>query len=116
MAPLWFFLAGLPAAFLANLAIRALSRRLDDDEDADEGETRAPRTLPWQEGRWPGRVRVAVVAFIPALMAVAGWRFEPLAAVVVSLFLIALLVCTGTDLLDFRVPNAVTYPGIALAL
>ena len=116
MAPLWFFLAGIPAALLANLAIRALSRRnaAVEDEDADEAPTR--RTLPWQEGRWPDRVGVAVSAFVPALMAVAGWRFEPVEAAVASVFLVALLVCTGTDLVDFRVPNVVTYPGIALAL
>jgi prepilin signal peptidase PulO-like enzyme (type II secretory pathway) len=116
MAPLLFFLAGLPAALLADYAIRALSRSRSDDDESEAADAAGTRTLPWQEGRWPDRVRLLVVACIPALMAVAGWRFEPLQAALVSVFLVALLVCTGTDLIDFRVPNVVTYPATALAL
>jgi leader peptidase (prepilin peptidase)/N-methyltransferase len=49
-------------------------------------------------------------------MAVAGARFGALQALAVSLLVAALLVCTATDLLRFRVPNVITYPGIVLAL
>ena len=111
MTPLWFFLVGLPAAYLLERAIVQLSEAgWRDDEAPDEA------TLPWQSGPWPGRVRVGVVALAPLLMAIAGWRFELPQAIAVSLLVLALLVCTGTDLIRFRVPNLITYPGTALAL
>ncbi len=53
---------------------------------------------------------------LPVFMAVAGSRFDVLPALLISSLLAALLVCTATDLLRFRVPNAITYPSIALAL
>jgi prepilin signal peptidase PulO-like enzyme (type II secretory pathway) len=49
-------------------------------------------------------------------MAIAGWRFDVVAALAISPLIVALLVCTGTDLLRYRVPNVVTYPGTGLAL
>jgi leader peptidase (prepilin peptidase)/N-methyltransferase len=49
-------------------------------------------------------------------MAVAGARFDLLQAVAVSLLVAALLICTATDLLRFRVPNVITYPAIIAAL
>jgi leader peptidase (prepilin peptidase)/N-methyltransferase len=107
-----FFLLGIPAAFLADRAIAHLSRPGDELED----EALAAKRLPWQIGPWPARVRVGVVLFIPLLMAVAGSRFDIAPAIAVSALIIGLLVCTATDLLRYRVPNAVTYPGTALAL
>jgi leader peptidase (prepilin peptidase)/N-methyltransferase len=49
-------------------------------------------------------------------MALAGWRFETAEAIAVSALMLGLLLCTGTDLIEYRVPNAVTYPGTLLAL
>ena len=104
-----FFFAGLPLAFVTDrLIVRfALPPAADDD---------AALRLPWQSEPWASRLRRGAVLLVPALTGLAGWRFDPLAAAVVSLLLVALLICTATDLLRFRVPNAVTYPGTALAL
>jgi leader peptidase (prepilin peptidase)/N-methyltransferase len=49
-------------------------------------------------------------------MAVAASRFDVAQALAVSALVLALLVCTATDLLRYRVPNAITYPGTLLAL
>jgi prepilin signal peptidase PulO-like enzyme (type II secretory pathway) len=118
MEPFVFFLLGLPVAYFANRAVLRLTEHFGADEDEVEADEQAlaARPLPWQDGPWPARVRIGVVALIPLLMAVAGSRFEPVQAVAVSLLVLALLVCTATDLLRFRVPNAVTYPGIVLAI
>lgn len=111
MEALAFFLLGLPFAYLGS---RLVSRLTDFEEDLVDEED-AGRPLPWQVAPWTDRVRWAVVLMLPALMAVAGSRFDLLPALLVSLLLGALLVCTATDLLRYRVPNVVTYPSIALA-
>jgi leader peptidase (prepilin peptidase)/N-methyltransferase len=118
MAPYLFFLAGVPAALLLNHAIAVLGREGYNEDEAGEPEKAGPevKRLPWQVEPWRDRVRVMVVATAPFLMAVAGWRFEPLQAAVVSALVLALLLCTGTDLIEYRVPNVVTYPGTLLAL
>ena len=110
MIALWFFLAGLPAAYALDRAILQLSDTWRLDGDESDG------SLPWQAGPWPRRVRLAVVALAPFLMAVAGWRFDLPQAAAVCVLVLALLACTGTDLIRFRVPNVITYPGTALAL
>jgi prepilin signal peptidase PulO-like enzyme (type II secretory pathway) len=111
MEGLAFFLAGLPLVVVLNhlvIDLTTFDEELVDDETG--------RVLPWQVGPWPDRVRWAVLLLLPAMMAVAGLRFDLLQAIAVSLLVAALLTCTATDLLRFRVPNVVTYPGIILAL
>jgi leader peptidase (prepilin peptidase)/N-methyltransferase len=107
MEPLVFFLAGLPLAFVCS---RLVLRLTDFEEEADE------RKLPWQVEPWTARVRWAVVLLLPAFMAVAGSRFDAAQAAMISLAAAALLVCTATDLLRYRVPNVVTYPSIVALL
>jgi len=119
MEPLLFFLLGLPMTFAANQLIQRLTDyEEDEDEAAEVGEQAriVAKSLPWHIGAWPDRVRLIAIVSIPFLSAVAGWRFEPVQAAAVSLLVWALVVCTATDLLRFRVPNAVTYPGVVLAL
>jgi leader peptidase (prepilin peptidase)/N-methyltransferase len=118
MEPVLFFLLGLPVAFAANHLIQRLTDYEEDDDQAEgeEGARIVAKRLPWHAGAWPGRVRLLAVVSLPFLIAVAGWRFDPLQAVAVSLLVAALVICTATDLLRFRVPNAVTYPGVVLAL
>jgi prepilin signal peptidase PulO-like enzyme (type II secretory pathway) len=115
MAALAFFLLGLPLAFIANRVVIQLT---DFEEPPDEGEDEAApsRLLPWHRGLWPQRVRWSVLALLPACMAIAATRFDLLQAAIVSVLIAALLVCTATDLLRFRVPNVITYPAIILAL
>jgi leader peptidase (prepilin peptidase)/N-methyltransferase len=107
-----FFLLGVPLAYLGSLLVIRLT---DFEEQIDEGEE-PNRALPWQVPPWPGRVRWSIMLTLPIFTAVAGYRFETLPALLISLLLGALLVCTATDLLRYRVPNVITYPSIALAL
>jgi prepilin signal peptidase PulO-like enzyme (type II secretory pathway) len=113
MAALAFFLIGLPLALIANRLVVQLT---DFEETPDEEEATSSRQLPWHRGLWPQRVRWSVLALLPACMAIAATRFDLVQAAVVSLLIAALLVCTATDLLRFRVPNVITYPAIILAL
>ena len=112
MSAIAFLFLGLPAAYAVERLIRRFSRPADDLED----ESLIAKRLPWQVGPWPVRVRIGLAALAPVLMEIAGWRFDTLAAVAVTPLILAMLVCTGTDLLRYRVPNAVTYPGTLLAL
>lgn len=112
MEALAFFLLGLPFVYVGS---RLVLRLTDFEEVIEEGEE-PDRVLPWQAAPWAGRVRWSVMLTLPIFMAVAGSRFDILPALLVSLLLGALLVCTATDLLRYRVPNVITYPSIALAL
>ncbi len=103
--------AGLPLVFLANRLVVQLTTFEEDLVDEDDA-----RALPWQQGAWPARVRWATLLLLPVLMAVAASRFDLLQAIVVSALVAALLLITATDLLRFRVPNVITYPGILAAL
>ena len=62
--------------------------------------------------------RIVVVAVTAALFAFAALRHgdETLNLVIVAGYLAALIVCTGTDVLAYRVPNVVTYPAILAAI
>jgi prepilin signal peptidase PulO-like enzyme (type II secretory pathway) len=111
MEALAFFLAGLPLVFIANKVVVQLTTF--EEELVDEDDAHA---LPWQQGAWPDRVRWAVLLILPVAMAIAASRFDLLQAMAVSLLVLALLVITATDMLRFRVPNAVTYPGTIAAL
>src|SRR6476661_2935067 len=99
-----FFLLGLPVAFIAE---RLMARFTVADDDVDEDGSGAAKRLPWQRGDWPARVRMAVAATIPPLMAVTAQRFDLVQALAVSALVVALLMCTATDLLRYRVPNAI---------
>ncbi len=120
MTPLWFFLLGMPVALLAHRAIVLLSapdaEEAEDEEAPSQGLAPTVKPLPWQTGDWPTRIQLLTAASAPPLMALAGWRFDLAPALGVSALVIALLVCTATDLIRFRVPNAITYPGTALAV
>jgi leader peptidase (prepilin peptidase)/N-methyltransferase len=112
MQALGFFLLGLPLAYLGSLLVIRLT---DFEEVLEEGEE-PDKVLPWQREPWTVRVRWSVMLTLPIFMAVAGSRFDLLPALLISLLLGALLICTATDLLRYRVPNVITYPSILLAL
>jgi Flp pilus assembly protein protease CpaA len=96
------------------------------EEAFERGETETPppakskhvvKQLPWQVEPWATYLRRGFVLGLPLLSAIAGWRFDRVIdAIAVSIFVAGLLICTATDLLRYRVPNAVTYPGTLLAL
>jgi leader peptidase (prepilin peptidase)/N-methyltransferase len=109
LAPLLFFLVGIPVGLLVATLIARLT-------ETGSEEALAWKVLPWQAGQPATVLRVGAAAVVPPLMAAAAARFDPGAALVASVLLIALVVCAATDLLRYRVPNAVTYPGISLSL
>jgi prepilin signal peptidase PulO-like enzyme (type II secretory pathway) len=111
MEALAFFLLGLPLVLVCSYLVVRLT---DFEEEMVEGADE--RKLPWQVEPWTSRVRWGVVLLLPAFMAVAGSRFDIAQALMVSLLVGALLVCTATDLLRYRVPNVITYPSIVVAL
>jgi prepilin signal peptidase PulO-like enzyme (type II secretory pathway) len=109
--PVVFFLVSTPLAMAVERLLRQLTG-FAEREYTGPGRER----LPWQVEPWNDRLRVAVALLLPPLAAASAWRFDILEAIAVSVLLIALLVCTATDLLCYRVPNVVTYPGVVLAL
>jgi Flp pilus assembly protein protease CpaA len=133
-----FFAFGIVLAVICDRLIVRFDRPYDDYEDDDEPINLSPdalpavieecedapalppseaKQLPWQVAPWSDYLRRGVVLFLPPLTAFAGWRFDrPIDAVAVSLIVAGLLICTATDLLRYRVPNAITYPGTLLAL
>jgi prepilin signal peptidase PulO-like enzyme (type II secretory pathway) len=59
-----------------------------------------------------------VVAATTALWAVAGMQYgnDPAHLPIVVAYVSVFIICTGTDLLAYRVPNVITYPAIVIAL
>jgi len=61
--------------------------------------------------------RAIVVAATTLLFAAVGWRYsDALDIAIVAAYVSVLIVCTGTDVLAYRVPNVITYPAIAAAI
>ena len=60
--------------------------------------------------------RVLVVAATIALWAVAGMQYgnDPAHLPIVVAYVSVFIICTGTDLLAYRVPNVMTYPAILI--
>ncbi len=121
-------LIGLPVGILVDDLIERLATEPNDEEYEDVLETppaAAGASFHAEVGtmlfeREPGhawRRRAIVIVTTSALFAMAAARFEGAAELsVVSAYCCALLVCAGTDLLSFRVPNVITYPAIVAAL
>jgi len=62
--------------------------------------------------------RMSIVGATALIFALVGYRYEaePLHVAIVAAYTAVLIVCTGTDLLAYRVPNVVTYPAIIAAI
>lgn len=70
-------------------------------------------------GQWSGSplLRVAILSGTAALLALAGARYhEPVHLALATAYIAMLVTCASTDLLAYRVPNAITYPAIVLAV
>lgn len=126
-------LIGFGAGFVLDEAIARLARepyeRGDFDDDGTEAEAEAPSGLEFSSETgalaMPRALtdasvyrRAAVVAATAVIFALIGLRYdaEPLHAAIIALYAAALIVCTGTDLLAYRVPNVITYPAILGAI
>jgi leader peptidase (prepilin peptidase)/N-methyltransferase len=62
--------------------------------------------------------RTIVVLATAVLFALVGYRYDAdaLHVAIVAAYAAVLIVCTGTDVLAYRVPNVVTYPAIVAAI
>ena len=62
--------------------------------------------------------RITVIAATVGIFALLGRQYagDDAHLAIVSFYAAVLIICTGTDVLAYRVPNAVTYPAIILAL
>jgi prepilin signal peptidase PulO-like enzyme (type II secretory pathway) len=134
MSVLIMCLLAVPAGVLLDAWIARLAREpylhdADADDDAAptlKGEAAAVGAAPLaDEANMPRALtsaawyrRVAVVAATVALFALLGWRYDAdaLHLAIAAAYVSVLIVCTGTDMLAYRVPNIVTYPAILAAI
>jgi prepilin signal peptidase PulO-like enzyme (type II secretory pathway) len=125
-------LAGIAAGFVVDELIARLAREPYERGEVEEDDLRlksdpsaldlASETgafnMPAALTRRSAYRRIAVVAATALLFALVGLRYEgdALHLAIVAGYVAALLVCTGTDVLAFRVPNVITYPAILAAI
>jgi prepilin signal peptidase PulO-like enzyme (type II secretory pathway) len=122
-------LIGLPAGLLLDRLVVRLAVPFDDDEEEEPqepsvlekarhiGAEAGSLVIDAEEPAGGWLRRLLVVAATIALFAAAGARYsEPGHLAIVTAYLCALIVCAATDVLVYRVPNAVTYPAILCAL
>ncbi len=118
---------GLVVGIALDALIALLALPPVDDEDEAEEHTNPGVPAPMfaaergslvvaSEGvHW--QRRLAVMAATAGLFGLAAARFDELAHVaIVATYASVLIVCAGTDLLSYRVPNVITYPAIAGAI
>lgn len=117
---------GLDAA-IAHLAREPFERHEADASPAaheehhghlDLGSEVGAVALPWSlTGGWLLR-RALVVATTAALFAAIGHQYDGhvWAMLVVAGYVAALVICASTDIIAYRVPNAISYPAIVAAL
>ncbi len=132
MIVLWMALAGVLVGLFLDMAIAQLAREpyeragLEDDPD-DVTTVRSALDLASELGalELPALLtskawyrRIAVVAATAVVFGFVGQKYEGDAAhlAIVSLYASALIICSATDILAYRVPNVVTYPLILAAL
>jgi prepilin signal peptidase PulO-like enzyme (type II secretory pathway) len=125
MEPLFLALIGLPVGLVLETLIVVLGTELDEEDGTEpEGASTAGRLhaesgslVVAADGARPWLRRIAVVAATAGLFAVAGARYEhPGDLAIVTAYVSVLLLCAGTDLIAYRVPNVVTYPAIVAAI
>lgn len=124
MASLLLALIGIPAGLLLDALAVHFAARPDDDE---EEEPSPPTTATMPRGAETGSLviehssqawarRLLTTGATAGLFAVAGARFDAADLAIVTPYICVLIVCAATDLMSFRVPNAVTYPALLGAL
>lgn len=123
-------IAGFIAGFALDAAIAQLAREpYERASEEGDGEDAQPNGFHLQseagtlvlpallDGKSWYR-RIVVVAATTALFAAVGARYEgnSLHLAVLAMYTSVFIVCSATDLLAYRVPNVITYPGIITAL
>lgn len=124
-------IAGAIAGFALDAAIAQLARepyeRAADEEADDDGHGHSnPLDFASEAGTLvlPAMLdgkswvrRIAVIAATAGVFAAVGARYDGdvLHLAVLAMYASVLIICASTDLLAYRVPNVVTYPGIITA-
>lgn len=123
MVSLLLALIGIPVGLaLDALAAHFAAQPHDEDEAPEAAMPAAPRgaeagSLIIDHGAQAWTRRALLAGATAALFATAGARYDhPGDLAIVTAYICVLLVCATTDLLCYRVPNAVTYPAIIGAL
>jgi leader peptidase (prepilin peptidase)/N-methyltransferase len=123
-------IVGFVAGFGLDEAIARLSREPyehPDDEDGDDVEASPRLELSSEAGAlaMPRALtsaamyrRAIVVAATALIFGLIGYRYgsDALNVAIIAGYAAALIICTGTDVLAYRVPNVVTYPAIIAAI
>jgi prepilin signal peptidase PulO-like enzyme (type II secretory pathway) len=125
MDVVYLALIGLPAGLIVDALITRLAVPPDDDLDGEAEEAEGPTPAGFLqaergslvlEAESSARVwvrRALVLLATSGLFAVAALRYdEPGHVAIVAAYICVLLICAGTDLLAYRVPNVITYPAI----
>jgi leader peptidase (prepilin peptidase)/N-methyltransferase len=61
--------------------------------------------------------RLVVLAAATTFFAIIGWQYsDGVDMLIVAAYVSVLIICTGTDVLAYRVPNVITYPAILGAI
>lgn len=133
MTVLLMALAGAIAGFALDAVIAQLARepyeRATGEDDTDDDHSRSahgPLDLASESGalQLPALLdskswyrRAAIVAATAGLFAAVGAQYQGdvLHLAVLAMYVSVLIVCSSTDILAYRVPNVVTYPGIITA-
>jgi leader peptidase (prepilin peptidase) / N-methyltransferase len=123
-------IAGVPMAIAIDAMVERLALRPRDDADEEQGvddDARADSSARhvWRRGRAQEYLlsggatwrRVLIVAVSAVLGFFLGWQYGAgWELMLAGAYMAALVVVAGTDLLDARIPNVVTYPSVVLAL
>jgi leader peptidase (prepilin peptidase)/N-methyltransferase len=106
----------IPAALLAfamfSLSQRAILAWSAAGVTSQSATGLKARPMPWHAPAGRDQIARVAAALVVLVAVVAFARFETAEAVRVTLVATALVTCSATDLLSFRVPNAVTLPAI----
>jgi prepilin signal peptidase PulO-like enzyme (type II secretory pathway) len=118
-------IVGVVLDFLIGSLAWASGEGDDESEDTEEVEP-APGTpilhpeagsLVVERTTSPWPRRLAVMAATAGLFALTAIRYdEPEHLAIVTAYVCVFLICAGTDLVSYRVPNVITYPAIVAAI
>ena len=125
-------IAGFAVGFILDEMIARLAREPYERHEVDEDDLRlkkpgAALELSSETGAFamPRALttgaqyrRIVVVAATALLFALVGMQYAGSVAslVILAAYVAVLIVCTGTDVLAYRVPNVITYPAVLGAL
>lgn len=123
-------LIGLPAGLALDRIVARFAVPFVDDEEEEPPEPSVSESARRHAGAEAGSLvihadeptsgwlrRLLIVFVTVGLFAAAGARYsDPLHLAIVTAYICALIVCAATDVLVYRVPNAITYPAILGAL